>query len=701
MTQSSLSAAIILAVVTLSSAYAQQSDAQNTDNSDEGNTHAEHDSHAVELDNIEVEASPLGGTVLDATQPVDILTGEALDDRKQSTIGETLQAELGVQSSYFGPGAGRPIIRGLGGSRVRILENGISTLDASALSDDHAVSAEPLLIDSIEVLRGPATLLYGSAASAGAINIVDNRIPKQQQDFSGAVEVRGNTVADEFAGVVRLDGGFGAFQFHLDGFYRDTNDYDIPGFALSDALLADLPPEELAEQESGTLANSAIETVGGTFGGSIVGDWGYAGFAFKTFDTQYGIPAELEEEEEEEGEGGEEEGGVSIDLEQQRYEFNAGLFNPLPAIEQVEFKLANVNYEHQELEGDEVGTTFLIDSTETRLELKHAPIGRLNGAFGIQYSDEDLIAIGAEAFIPANNTESLGLFLVEELSLGDVKLSGGFRWQDDDISLANGLDVNGITDRSFTAISISGGAIWQFAPDWQATFNWQRSERSPTSEALFADGPHIATQTFEIGDPTLNEETSNNFDLGIHKYIGNWHLRADVFYNNIDDFIFLADTPDVEDGLPVRIWSQQDAEFYGFEAEASYLFEQTPIGDLEWRVFTDMVQAEQDNGDAIPRLSPTRIGTGLDWHYGNLRANLNYYHVFARDDVASFETTTDSYNMLTANVAYKVYVGQSEIEFFVQGVNLTDEVQRVHTSFLKDFAPQPGINFSGGIRGYF
>jgi len=472
--------------------------------------------------------------------------------------------------------------------------------------------------------------------------------------------------------------------------------------ALNDNLIAELPPEEQAELESGTLENSALESTSGTFGGSIVGDWGYAGFAFKTFETEYGIPAELEEEEEEEGGfGEEEEGGISIDLDQERYEFKSGLYNPFAGVKEVTFKLATVNYQHQELEGDEVGTTFNIDNTEVRLEIQHQPIGNLRGVFGAQYLDDDLEAIGAEAFIPAGNSESFGIFLLEELDLDTVKFNAGLRWQNDDISLDNNFAVDGVNNRDFTAISASLGALWRWSPTWQATFNWQRSERSPNQTELFADGPHVATQTFEIGDPTLNEETSNNIDIGIHKFVGNFHFQANVFYNSIDDFIFLANTPDIEDGLPVRFWDQEDAEFYGFEAEASYLFENTQLGDFEWRVFTDMVQAELDIDEEIPRLSPTRIGTGIDWHRGNLRANINFFHVLGRDNVASFETTTDSYNSLSANVAYTFDFGSSQFEIFVKGTNLTDEEQRAHTSFLKDFAPLPGINFSGGIRGFF
>lgn len=676
-------------------AFAQQGPA------DDQTAAAQQTSHSTELETIEVRALPQGGTALDSTQPVDVLTGEQLDDRKEATLGETLQAELGIQSTYFGPGAGRPIVRGLGGSRVRITEDGLNSLDASALSPDHAVSAEPLLIDSIEILRGPANLMYGSTASAGVINLIDNRIPEQRQDFSGAVELRGNTVADEFAGVVRLDGCVGAFQFHVDGFYRDTSDIDIPGFALTDTKLAELEPEELAKQERGKLRNSALETSGGTFGFSFVDAWGYAGFAYKLFDTTYGIPAELEEEESEPGAAEEEAGGISIDLDQNRYEFKTGLYTPFAGMDEISIKFVSNDYQHVELEGDEVGTTFNIDANELRLELDHASFGLIDGVIGVQFEDTDLEAIGLEAFIPANNTESLGIFLIEELDLDPVKLSAGFRHQDDEVNLRNGFAVDGISQRDFTAITLSTGGLWRFAEQWQASINWTRSERSPTAEELFADGPHVATQAFEIGDPTLTEETSNNFDIGVHKYLGKLHLRADVFYNDIDDFVFLANTEEIDDGLPVQVWSQQDAEFYGVETEASYLFADTPIGSIEWRVFHDSVQAELNDNSAIPRLSPSRIGTGIDWHNGNWRANIDFYHVNGRNDVAGFETTTPGYNNLSANIVYRLPLPGANFEVFVKGQNLTDEVQRVHTSFLKDFAPRPGINLAGGIRGYF
>jgi len=661
---------------------------------------------AVDLEKLEVRILPQGGTPLDSTQPVQILFGEYLDDRKEATLGETLKNEPGIQSTYFGPGAGRPIIRGLGGTRVRITEDGLNSLDASALSPDHAVSAEPLLIDRIEVLRGPANLLYGSSASAGVVNMIDNRIPEQRQEWSAAVEVRGNTVADEFASVGRIDGGIGPVQFHFDGFYRDTDDSEIPGFALTDEKLAELEPEERAEQRRGVLENSFLETEGGTLGTSYADDWGFVGFAYKRFDTTYGIPAELEEEEEEEGEEGgegeEEEGGISIDLEQERWEVKSAFYDPLAGVDEFNFKFTTNDYQHVELEGAEVGTTFNIDGTEIRSELHHEPFGRLDGLIGFQYEDTDLEAIGAEAFIPPGTTESLGIFLVEEYDLDPVKLTVGLRWQDDEVKRSDGLTSNGISSRDFTAISVSAGAIWRMDEGWQARLNWARSERSPTQEELFANGPHVATQAFEIGDPTLGEETSNNFDFGIHYDMAGLHFSADFFYNNIDDFVFLANTDGVEDGLPIQVWSQADAEFFGTELQADYVFDTTGIGDFELRGFFDSVEADIDAGNSeIPRLSPWRIGSELHWHYGDFRANVGYTRVLKVDDPAEFETETSGYNNVSANLVYLVRLNRTEIELFVKGENLSDETQRVHTSFLKDFAPRPGLNVTGGIRARF
>lgn len=664
---------------------------------------------AVELDTLEVRVLPQGGTALDATQPVDVIVGEELDDQKESTLGETLDGELGVHSTYFGPGAGRPIIRGLGGNRVRVTEDGLNAQDASALSPDHAVSAEPLLVDRIEILRGPATLLYGSTASGGVVNLVDNRIPEQRQGFSAAAEARGNTAADERAGVFRIDGGVGAFQFHVDGFQRETDDYEIPGFALSADERAELDADERAELEPGLLENSAQESEGGTLGVSLVADWGFVGVAWKDFETLYGIPGGHDhghEDDHDDGHGDdhgeEEEESISIDLDQSRYEFRGGLWQPVDLLDEVRVKFARTEYRHVELEGDEVGTTFDVEASEFRIEASHAPIGRLSGVLGFQFEDTELLAVGEEAFIPGTETRSKGVFLIEEFDLDALTLSAGVRLQQDEIKLTDRVLDDGTREREFDLLTVSAGAVWRFAPTWQASANWQMSERAPTQEELFANGPHVATQAFEIGDASLNEETSNNVDIGLHKYAGPFHFRADLFYNDIDDFVYLANTQDVEDGLPVQLWSQADAEFWGVEAEASLKLPESSAGQFELRVFGDTVEADIDAGNGnVPRLSPTRLGTGFDWHRGGWRANVAYTRVFEVDDVAEFETGTDGYNMLTANLVYGWTMGAADVEVFLKGANLLDETQRAHTSFLKDDAPLPGLNVTAGLRARF
>lgn len=669
---------------------------------DSGSHDTEHaDRHETALEHLTVTADPLGGSTLESTRPVDLLAGEYLDDRRGATLGETLARQPGIHNTYFGPGAGRPVIRGLTGARVKILESGISTLDAAALSDDHAVAAEPLLIDQIEILKGPATLLYGSGAIGGVVNVVDGRIAETplNESFSGAVEIRGNSVADEKAGVVRLDGGNGIFNWHVDGFFRDTHDFNIPAFALTNERLNNLDEEERLEQERGRLNNSAIESSGGTFGLSLTGDIGFIGAAYQRFDTEYGIPAELEGEEEGAGEG-EEHGGVSINLERDRYDIRAGLFNPLAGIEKLSFKLGANDYRHLELEGSEVGTRFDIDATEWRAEVVHAPIGDLRGVVGVQSVTEELIAVGEEAFLPASKTDSFGLFIMEELDLGDWKISAGGRWEDTDVKL-----LDGSLAEDFDNLSFSAGLLWNFASEWQASLNWSRSERAPTQQELFANGPHVAIQTFEIGDRDLREETANAFDLTLHKHIGPLHARVNVFYNNFDDFIFLADTNAEEDGFPVRVYMQQDTEFLGLEAELGWHVKLDTLGDFEFTTRFDTVDGELDkalNGnDQLPRISPTRLGLGVDWHRGAWRGRVDYFHVMDVDQTADFETPTDSYDMLSVNLAYQFRFNATEWELFVKGENLFDETARVHTSFLKDFAPLPGINFGFGLRGRF
>ncbi|MDX1571770.1 MAG: TonB-dependent receptor [Xanthomonadales bacterium] len=668
-----------------------------------------------EIEMVVVTASPLQSSALEMTQSASVLSGEELDRALQATIGETVGRLPGVQSAYFGPGVGRPIIRGLDGPRIDILENNISSNDVSNVSADHAVSIEPFLAEQVEVLRGPATLIYGSDTIGGVVNVRTHRIPPKPVDgLQGEVVVSGDTVADERFGGVELDFGSGNWAFHVDGFYRDTDDYEIPGFAELEEL-HDEDHEEDHEDEghdeeeiAGILENSAVQTRGGAAGVSYIGDGWTLGLAYSNYQTEYGIPGHAHEhghkDEEDHGEdhgddheeGEEEEEFVSIDLENDRMDADFRMDNPLGGVESLRVLLSGSDYEHVELEGAEIGTRFDTDTLEGRVELVHEPIAGWRGVVGLQFSDREFAAFGEEAFVPPSESDALALFLVEEREIDDWRLEFGARLEDRDVDTSDGRSA------SHEPFSLSAGAVWHFSPETHLALHASRSERAPAEEELFADGPHIATQTFEIGDATLDEEISTNFEITLRRHEGPLTGSLTVFRNDFSDFIFLSDAGQEEDGLPVRFWTQQDAEFTGLEGELRYAFGESDFGRFFARGFFDTVDAELDDGSNLPRIAPARIGAGLDWESGGWAASFNVVRYDDQHDIAEFEIPTDSYTMIDADLAYRLNgAGGVTWEIFARGRNLADQEARNHTSFLKDRAPLPGRNLVLGFRAYF
>jgi len=730
--------------------------------------------HPVDLETITVRALPTELTALDSAEPIEVLAGEALDDRRGMTLGETLANQPGVHSSFYGQGAGRPIIRGLGGPRVKILEDGLSTGDASAPSDDHAVTIDPLLVDQIEILRGPATLLYGSEASGGVINVIDNRIPEQvpAAPLTARYEVRGDTVADERSGALRLGGGGGSFAWHLDGSWRDAGDYDIPGPAEREFGHEDHDEDhhddhdhehDHDEEGSGTLENSFVESLSGTVGASWIGQRGFIGASVRRFETEYGIPAphshgghdhDHDEEHDEEhehgddhdGEHGEEEGMAFIDMEQTSWDVTGQLDEPLPGFSRARLRLGYNEYRHREIELEEEGhdgdhdgdhehdddhdhaeqpTQFDVETWQARLELRTKPLAGWAGALGLQFDREDFVAAGEEAFVAPNETDAIALFVLQEQRFGDVNLSFGARVERTEIKAdlpahdehdddhhdhdhdhehdhEHGLEVEFDRDqREFTNWSASLGAVWQMSELWQSSLSLARSQRAPSATELFSNGPHLATFSFEIGDPNLGRETTLSTDLGLHRHSEHFDLDLNLFHKVVDDFIYLADTGLEEDGFDVRQAIQEDAEFYGLEAQATWQLHDTGFGDFDFRLGYDLVRGKLDQGGNLPRISPERLSSGIDWHAGPWRAGLEWQRVFRQDKVADFETSTPGYNLINARLAYAFELGNMPMEAFLSGQNLGDNEARVHTSFLRDFAPLPGRNFRLGLRGEF
>ena len=656
------------------------------------------------LDAVEVTASPLRNAIDDLARPVSVLSGEALDARKAGTLGETLERQSGVQSSYFGAGVGRPIIRGQDGARVQVLSSGSSSLDVSTVSADHAVTLEPFLADQIEVLKGPATLLYGSGAIGGAVNVVDGRIPTAPvgKAASGRAEIRHGSAADENTGMARFDGDAGALTLHVDAFRRESGDYRIPGFAFSPALIAEelAEGEELEEFARGRLPNSALTTQGGGIGASWFGDQAWFGASAGTYRTNYGIPpgahahhGEEEHEEVDHDHDHEEEEAeiVRLDMRQDRFEFRGGL-RGLGPLQEINYRVTRSLYEHTEFEGEAVGTVFENVGTEARIEAVQNEFNGWRGAIGLQYSHRDFSAIGDEAFVPPSVSRDVGLFVLQERDFGDFKLELGARHDRVRVDPESGDTVT----RNATSLALGG--LWHFSEVMHLSVNLDRAERAPTAEELFSNGPHIATQSFEIGDAGLDVETSTSAEIGLHVHQGRFQGKASVYQSRYGDYIYLTDTGAEEDGLPVRAWIQGDATFTGWELEGSVDLFENQSGLWQLSLFADAVDAKLDGGGRLPRIAPGRVGADLNWSLDGWRARVGAVGVADQEDVAALETPTAGYTRVDAGLAYHWDVGTAGWEAFFEGRNLTDKDARVHTSYLKDFAPLPGRNLAVGVR---
>lgn len=697
---------------------------------------AERDHHLTELSAVKVTATPLQGDAESLARPVDVLAGERLDEQKAGTLGDTVAKLPGVQSTFFGPGVGRPIIRGQEGPRVAVLSNGMGNMDASTVSADHATSIEPFLADQIEVLKGPATLLFGSGAIGGAVNVVDGRIARDLPDrpLSGRAEVRGNSVNDERSGMFRLDGVNGNWVLHVDGLVRNGDDYRIPGYAVIDGLEDhsghDHEEGDTDEPRRGTLDNSSIRTRAGGVGATWLGEGGYFGASASTYRTNYGIPNGAhvhadDDHDHDHDHGDEEEEGeehdVRIDMVQNRFEAKGGIYNPVSFLKNINLRTAYTDYEHVELEAGTPSTRFTNRGVEARLEAVQQQIGGWDGAFGLQFGNSDFGAKGEEAFVPDTGTRNVGLFVLQEKQFGPFKLELGGRH--DQVKLDPTGDYRA---RTFDATNLSAAGIWKLNDAVDLRFGVDGSERAPTNEELYAAGAHIATRSLEIGNANLKTERGQRVELGIHTHSDRLDFSASIYQTKFKDFIYLADTGVVE-SLPVRLWTQQDATFKGAEAEALvHLFEGNS-GDWDLRVFGDYVKAELDgsgsrsvdiavphgdhdhnytvdlaNSGYLPRISPARVGADLRWSRDGWRASVGAVRYSSQKDTAQNEAESAGYTLVDAHFAYRWDRSDSNsYEVFLDGNNLTNREARAHTSLLRDYSPLPGRGVAFGIRAYF
>ena len=641
-------------------------------------THAQDINKEVELNAVIVTAVPFANrSELDLAQPVSVLQGDDLRSKREASLGDTLSQELGVTSSAFGPAAGRPIIRGMDGPRIRVLEGGIGTQDISAVSPDHMVTADPLNASQIEILRGPATLLYGSGASGGVVNVVTERIPTRLfKSPTGSAELRGNSATDERSGTLNAMGSAGPMSWSAGGFKRKTGDYDTP---------------------VGVVGNSAIDSDSLSLGGAFIGERGYVGASVSQLQSLYGIPGT---------------DGTKIDLKQRRYDIAGELDDPLQGFKRLKVRMGYSDYRHAEVEGSgEIGTRFKNQGFESRAELLHTPIAEWQGVLGVQFQDRDFSAIGEEVLVPATKSQSTGLFLVEERNWARWRLEFGGRAERATQTPQDG-DAN--PARAFNLYSTSAGVLWKFRDGYGLGLTATRGQRAPSTEELYSNGAHAATRTFQTGDNALGKETSNNIDLALRKTAGPVKWKVNVFHNRISDYIFersidadgdgQADqvdetgTPDPNGDYLVQNITQASARFYGLEAEAIF----TLLPDrLDLRLFTDAVRGKVDGGNA-PRTPPQRFGLQLDHKTGPWATSLSVVHSARQDKLAELESETPAYTLANIEVSYRIKKGHAlGYTFFVQGKNLLDEEIRVHTSYLKAVAPLPGRAVVLGLRGQF
>jgi iron complex outermembrane receptor protein len=668
----------------------------------------------VKADEIVVTASPLERAENETIIGVSVITKEELQNRLENSIGETLRYEPGISSTFFGPGASRPIIRGLGGDRISVLDGGIGSIDASQTSPDHAVSIEPAMAEKIEIVRGAATLLYGSSAAGGVVNVFSGRIPRAVPEggADGAIRIGKSTVDDgtEAAGGFDINlgkAGKGNFVFHGEGFFRDAEDYDIPGFAESQALRDSEPPpppgEPDEEEAFGTVENSALQTKGGSAGLSYVFENGFFGFSATGLDTNYGVPGGHEEEEDPMMMGGEEEeeGGVTIDLRQRRLDFDSEINGDFLLFNRAKLRVGYADYTHTEVEpSGEAGTVFSNEGVEGRFELIDKPVdvgpGELNGAVGFQWRLRDYSAIGEEAFVPPTQSSQYGVFALKELSLGALRFELGGRYE----TTHHEAPDLAIT-RDFDAFSVSGGVGVTPAEGFFLGVTGFRTERAPSVEELFSNGPHLATGAFEVGDPNLGIETARGVEATAKYGNDRFSFALNGFYTSYNDFIYEAETGLEEDGLPVFQFVAADATFKGFEVVTeAELFKWSGF-DFHADASVDYVRATVDAANEnLPRIPPLSGLFGVEANSELFDVRFEAEYAAEQDRIADFELPTEDYLMLHAFLTVRPIEGKG-LAIRVAAQNLNNEEARIHSSFLKDVAPLPGRNVRVSLTGTF
>ncbi len=644
----------------------------------------------TDYDEIVITASPLGRRRFDVIQGTTVLSQEELERAIRPNLGETLAELPGVSSTYFGPGSSRPVIRGLDGPRIRVLLNGLGTLDASVTSPDHQVTADPLASSRIEIVRGAGTLAFGTSAIGGVVNVDDGRIPKELPDdvVEGDVRVLYGSAADDKSAGAALTTSVGPVALRGSGFFRAGNDVQIPGFAPSAALRQERP--DIPTGPFGTAQNTQTDSRAGTLGGSWIGDDAMLGASFGVLDSNYGVPAEPGED-------------IQIDLLQRRLDVNGSLGHDVLIFDETSFEYGYARYRHTELEDGDPATRFDNRGHEARVDLAQKPWNDLHGSMGAHILSRDFSAVGEESFLAPSDTLMWGLFAIEEYHLEPVTFEAGLRFERQTTN-APSIGFN----RDWNTISFSTGVSWEIIEDWMVGVGLSRTERAPSPEELLSDGPHLATGGFEIGNRGLAKEAGLTIEATARKRRGRWSAGANIYWTRFDNYIALVSqgfvdeegNPDPTGELMLRRYTQVGADFVGGEITGA-------VDVIEIDSFTGVLDlgldwvkgtARNPTNDPLPRIPPWRIKGGIEGRSEFADLRFEVWYVGEQNRTAPFELPTDSYLMLNIVFTAHPFPDRRNVTLIAQGLNLTNAEGRVHSSFLKDRLPLPGRQAHVGLK---
>lgn len=624
---------------------------------------------------------------------ISVLDEAELNRSIKTSIGETLEKLPGVSATSFGPKASAPVLRGLQGDRIRVLTDGIGTLDMSTVGPDHEVSINPITAERIEVLRGPAALLFGSSAIGGVVNVIDTRIPRRMPEGAVAVDAIAlyGTAANERTVNAAVDVPFaGHFVLHLDGNASNTDNLRIGGFVLSrelreEALASDDPDIQALASLKGKLPHSKSRTREGAVGIAYVDGDLNIGVSVTRHTSRYQIPIRYSLDPDEEPEQ------PTLDPKQWRYDARAeipvgGFFG------QIRARAGYSKYHHDELNAEGgVDSSFFSNGAEGRLELVQRERSGWGGTSGVQYLNRDVRIRGEEKFLPDSRQKQSGLFTQQTYVSGPLRIEAGARVEFSKLT-AKPDDQIGTPAHSvdFTTVSGSLGSQYEFVKGWRAGLSISHSERAPAVDELFAHGPHGGSEAFEVGNPDLGPEKSNSIEFSLHHTSGPVHLTANLYYSRFSNFIFQTPTGDVEDGLPVFQFLQGKANYYGFELQSDAKLGQALGVDWGAEFQADAVHATVKNFGPAPLIPPFRLLGALTGARGQVDGRIEVERAFAHNRTAPIETDTPGYTLVNASLDWHPFARNPELTLSLVANNIFDVDARRSTSILKDFAPLAG-----------